>query len=98
MRSLVHQRHTAKNVLKIVETLASSLHMTRFSTNTSRRLHVVPGLETIGFEWSQTGELRCHIIKGNVFAIKVLVNVCADFDRYRIVRRVLVKVGNVGEA
>lgn len=95
---LVNQRHVAKDLHEVVQTLAASLHMSGFPADAETRIHVVVSLVAVGFKRSESSQLRCHVVERNVLAVEVLVDIVADLNRLECIGGVVVEVGNVREA
>lgn len=98
MSRLIDQRHAAKHLCQVVQALASGLEVARLLADALSRLIVDILVATLDQERSGAGEVRRDIVEGNVLAIEVLVDIITDFLHDRVVGRVVVEEGHVGEA
>ena len=96
---LVNEGHAAENVDEVVEALAASFQMALLTADTLRRVKVDVALLAIDLERAKASKLRGHVVESDILAVEVLINVVADSDRVgEVIRGVVVKEGNVGEA
>lgn len=98
MGILVDEGLAAENIDKVVQALAASLQVAGLPANALGRVHVLVPVKPVGLQRSVSSQRRRDVVERNVLAVEVAIDVLPDLDGLGRIRRVVVEVGNVGEA